>query len=124
MVPSLVASFVTVLTGVIVLAFWSQAQRTQLDRRSSGLGLLHVTVAASAVVLWIVFAVSRASAIGAASLGLLAGAVVMGVATLLSSRHGERTHRDIEAVPVAVLALHAVLAAGTLAGAVVAFMAR
>jgi hypothetical protein len=124
MVTPLLVSFVTVVTGVIVLAFWSQAARAQQDRRSTALGILHVTVAVTAVALWIVFVIGRADAIGRVSLGLLVTAAVAGVATLVSSRAGERTHRDIEAVPMVVLAVHAVLAAGTVAAVAAAFVSR
>lgn len=124
MVTPLLASFVTVVTGVIVLAFWSQAGRAQQDRRSTALGILHVSVAATAVALWVVFVIGRSGAIGRVSLALLAAAVVVGVATLVSSRAGERRHHDIDGVPVVVLALHAVLAAGTVAAAGVAFVSR
>lgn len=121
-VAPLLASFVTLLTGVVVLAFWAQAQRVQQDRRSTGLGVLHVAVAAVAVALWTMFVITRASAIGRVSVGLLATAVVAGVATLVSSRAGERSHSDIDTVPVVVLALHALVAAGTLAAAVAALV--
>ena len=124
MVAPLLASFVTILTGVVVLAFWAQPQRTQMDRRSWERGILHVVLAASAVATWIVFAVGRASAVGRVSLGLLIAAVIAGITTLVSSRSGEHAHSDIETVPVAVLALHAVMAAVTLAGAVVAILSR
>lgn len=112
------------VTGVIVLAFWSQPARAQRDRRSTAQGILHATVAVTAVALWIVFVISRADAIGRVSLGLLVTAAAAGVATLASSRAGERSHRDIEAVPIVVLALHALLAAGTIATAAAAFLSR
>jgi len=124
MVGPLLASFVTVLTGVVVLAFWAQSERTQQDRRSSILGIAHVGLAAGAVALWTVFAIGRASGIGRVSVGVLFAAVAAGIATVVSSRHGERVQRDIDAVPVAALAVHGLMAAVTLAAVVVAFRSR
>ena len=49
MVTPRIASFVNVVTGVVGLAFWSQVAPAQQDRRSTALGILHVTVAAVAV---------------------------------------------------------------------------
>lgn len=124
MALSLFASIVTVLTGVIVLAFWSQPERTRRDRRSTRLGFLHVTVAVTALALWTIFVVGRASVIGRVSLGLLAGAAVAGIATLLSSRRGERAHDDIEAVPILALVVHTLFVGLTITGAVIAFASR
>lgn len=124
MVTPLLASFMAVVTGVIVLAFWAQPERTQRDRRSARLGIVHATVAVGAVALWTVFVINRARTVGRVSLGLLVAAVMVGVATIVSSRRGERTHSDIEPVPIALLALHAVLAGATLVAAVVAFPSR
>jgi len=124
MAGPLVASLVTVLTGVVVLAFWSDPQRTARDRRSVRLGILHVAIAGTAVALWVVFVIGRASTTGAVSLGLFAAAALAGATTLTSSRHGERVHDDIDAVPVVVLAVHGLMAAATLAAAAVAFASR
>lgn len=68
MVPAFLAAALTVVLGVVVLAFWSSPERTAVDRRSVALATLHVVVALSAVAAWVWFVIDRADAVGTAAL--------------------------------------------------------
>ncbi len=126
MILALVALFATVLTGAAVLALWLEPARARTDRRSTVLGLIHVTAAVTAVFFWIVFAVVQSPTTAWISSSLLAVTVVLGVSTLTSTRARERLAADggPEPVPKPALVIHATTAAIAVVLCAVAIISR
>ena len=101
--------FVTATVGAAVLGFWDHPERRRIDRRSFGLGVLHVCAAAFAVVAWVIYLIGRASGLGRAALGLLVATAAIGVATFVSTWRGDRSSRysaPPDPVPTGVLVVH------------------
>lgn len=112
----------TVVLGVVVLAFWSGPERNA-DRRSLWLASAHVLVAVTGVGTWVWHLIGRNSLVGWAAVIALLTAVTLGGSTLVSSRRRERPGpSDVapDPVPLALLIAHGVAAAGAVALAVLA----
>lgn len=130
MVLAMLSVFVTVLSGVVVLALWFEPDRSRRRGQPVALGFTHATLAGTATVAWMVFAVGRGAVVGAVSLALLAGAAVAGAATVVVSHRRAKLRRagsasgDVIEVPVAVLVIHGLLATAAVASAVAAFVSR
>lgn len=108
-VTAVLAIFVTVVAGVVVLGFWSSPER-RADPRSVLLVSTHVGLAALTTTVWIVYLISEQAAVAVLGVGLLLATVAMGTSSFLSSRARERTG-TAEAVPVGALAVHGAFAA-------------
>lgn len=109
-VGAAIVLFVTATLGAAVLGFWDDPERRRVDRRSFGLGVVHVAAATTAVVAWVFYLIGRSSGVGTATLGILVGTGVLGLLTLISTWQRDRSARYSEdrpdPVPAAVLVLH------------------
>lgn len=121
-IGSFLLAAVTVVLGVVVLAFWSGPER-HADRRSVWLACAHVVAAAAGVAVWVWYLIGRNSAVGGMAVVALVTAAALGGSTLVSSRRRERSGRQDAAphpVPAALLVAHGAAAAGAVALAVLA----
>jgi len=126
MVLAVLSLFVTVFSGVVVLALWFEPDRPRRNGQPVALGFAHGGAAAAATAVWIAFAIGRARWVGAASLALLAAAALAGLATVLTTHRRARSHDaagPAVGVPVALLLAHGLLAVVAVASAVAAFAA-
>lgn len=123
MVIAMVGLWVTVLTGVVVLAFWFPTEARAGARPRGALCTVHVSMASFAVIGWTTFAIGRSRFVGTASVIALGVAVIAGTATLVATRRWERAAAEPDAtVPVAVLAAHGFVASAAVVVAISAFV--
>lgn len=112
MVLTMVVLWVTVGTGVIVFALWSPSGDRRKPRLFLPVAVGHIAMAVGAVGAWTVYAIGRSRSIGVASLGLLAVAVVAGLATVVITRRWERrtsASGDVRVPPLAFV-IHGLVA--------------
>lgn len=123
MLLAMVGLWVTVLTGVVVLAFWFPTEARAGARQRAALCTTHVSMAALAVVAFTTFAIGRSRIVGTTSVAGLGGALIAGIATVVATRRWERAGAAPHtAVPVAVLVVHGLVAAAAVFAAVNAFV--
>ena len=130
MIIALLSLFVTVLTGVVVLGLWLELDKDRRSGQRVSLGIAHAAIAVAGTILWMVFALGRDNEVGLVSIILLAGAVLVGVATVVATHrraarpHGHACLTDADAVPVPILIVHTVLAAVAFGSAVAVVLSR
>lgn len=123
MVIAMVALWVTVLTGVVVFAFWYPTEARDGARFRSVFGATHVSMASLAVVAWTTFAIGGSRSVGVASVTALGSAVLAGLVTVVVTRRWERTAAPPDAaVPLGALAVHGVVAAAAVFATLSAFV--
>ena len=105
---TVVVVLLTIAFGVVVLGFWSAPSGERGDRRSAVVVSGHVTGAAVSVLCVVVYLIARSDAVGAAAIAAVLATIALGASSFASS-HGRRS------VPAAVLVVHGLFAAATLA---------
>jgi hypothetical protein len=129
-VIALLSLFVTVLTGVVVLGLWFGPDKDRRSGQRVSLGIAHAAIAVAGTILWMIFALGRDNEVGLVSIILLAGAVLIGVATVVSTHrraagpHSQAGKADADAVPVPILIVHTVLAAVAFGSALAVVLSR
>jgi hypothetical protein len=84
-VPALVSIFVTLLGGTMVAADWYDAERVAADSRAAALVAGHVLLAATVLVLGVIFVLGKSAAVAWATVGVLLFVVALGVTAYLRS---------------------------------------
>ena len=105
---TVVVTLLTIAFGVVVLGFWSAPTGQRGDRRSAVVVTTHVTGAAVTAFCVIAYLIARNDAIVAAAIVAVLATIALGASSFASSLSRRR-------VPAAVLVIHGLFAAATLA---------
>lgn len=122
MVLSMLTLWVTVLTGVVLLAFWSPIDDDEGQTRPVTAAVVHISLALFAVGAWTLYVIGRSRVLATASLALLAATLLAGATTIVLTRRRTRLHGDDGHVgaPIPALVIHGALAGlGALAATLV-----
>lgn len=124
MIVATLVLWATIVTGVVVLGFWSEP--SMITARSKALGASHASIGLVAVGLWTIFLIVRSDALGMAALAALVIAPAVGIAALVSTRSDRRGRPAADepstVVPAAVLIVHACAAVAALSTATAAYL--
>lgn len=126
MIPMLMALWLTLFVGAVVLSLWIPIATQRKPVPILIAGYSHASVGFLAVASLTASAVTESQTVEIVALSLLVAAIVAGVATVLMTRLWERqdTTPPEAAVPVLALAIHGIFAALAVAAVVRVFIAE
>lgn len=126
MIPMLIALWLALFFGAMVLSLWIPIATHRKPVAILIAGYSHASVGFLAVASLTASAVTESPTVEIVALGLLAAAVIAGVATVLMTRRWEHhaTTPPEAAVPVAALAIHGIFAALAVAAVIRVFIAE